>query len=502
MSKKFIPINRSTSIILPSNLEGYSTPGMELSRFIVEIVEQLDTTSIEEAYNGSGGSKSYPPKMMLCLLFYCYIIGTFSSRSIERATYELIPVIYITNGNHPDHDTINTFRKRFLDKLEGLFLQILLIAHEMGILKLGDVSLDGTKIEANASKHSSMSWEYANKLEEQLQAEVRKLIEMSNSPSAETPKGLDIKEEMDRRAGRLTKIAEVKKEIEKRAQVRYEQEQREYEEKIKKRSQTEEQRGKKIGGRPPNAPIAGPRPKDQVNFTDGDSRIMPKSGGKEFIQSYNAQASVDVETLIIVGEHVTQNPNDKQEIEPAVEELKKIPEELGKVKKMNADSGYFSGDNIIKLECEGIEPYIRSGRQSHNPPLDERISFLIDLETGEQAIDAAVSDAVTIKYSKENNEVETKSERDLISQRAAESTTELEKIKNERVENRHKRMKTKEGKAFYAKRKTTIEPVFGIIKNVISFRRFMLRGIEKVKGEWTLVCIAFNLKRIFTLDAS
>lgn len=389
---------------------------------------------------------------MLALLFYCYAKGIFSSRQIEQATYELIPVLYITGGLHPDHDSINTFRKRFLEQLGPLFVQILEYAHELGIFKLGDISIDGTKMQANASKHKAMSWEYACKLEVQLQAEVETLLQKAQTQPGETFRDIDIPLEIQRRQERLAKIAEVKAEIEQRAQATDEAAQADYEAKMKERAAKEQARGRKLGGRKPQAPQKGPQAKDQVNFTDSESRIMPTSGGG-FEQAYNAQASVDIETMLIVGNHVSQNPNDKQEVEPALEQLKQLPEQLGQVDKAALDSGFYSEANIERLEAEQIEPYIANGRQTHNVTLEER--FAPEPE-------------------------------------APENPKPVTAMKH--------RMQTEAGKKFYAKRKSTVEPVFGIIKEVMGFRRFMLRGIEAVTGEWTLVCIAFNLKRLCRLS--
>ena len=287
ISKKFIKIDRTAAIKLPSNMEGWLDTN-SLARFVVEVVEQLDTSEIEGKYKG-GGSAPYPPKMMLALLFYCYAKGIFSSRQIEKATYELIPVLYITGGTHPDHDSINTFRKRFLGQLQSFFVQILEYACTLGIFQLGDISIDGTKIQAHASKHKAMSWEYANKLEVQLQAEVEALLQKSQTEAGESFRDLDIPTELQRRQERLEKIAQVKAEIEARAQTRYEREKAEYEAKLRERAAKEKTRGRKLGGKKPQAPKAGPKAKDQVNFTDGESRIMPVSGGG-FEQAYNAHA--------------------------------------------------------------------------------------------------------------------------------------------------------------------------------------------------------------------
>ena len=451
MSNKFIEIDRSQPIILPGDMEKVLNNN-HLTRFIVDIIEKLDTSRLTNAYSG-GGSAPYPPSMMLALIFYCYANGIFSSRKMERATYELIPVMYITNGLHPDHDSINRFRKRFVNEFGPLFIMILQIAHDYGILNLGDISIDGTKIEANASKHSAMSWDYANKLEEQLRAEVAKLMRRAETENSNESNNLDIPMEIELRQERLQKIEEIQEEIKRRAQKRYEREKAEYEAKMAERAAREAKKGRKLGGRKPSAPEPGPYANDQVNFTDGDSRIMPKSGGG-FVQGYNAQATVDNDTMLIEGQHVSQKANDKQEVKPALVELNKLPSALGNVERAALDNGYFSANNVDEIIEQDIEPFIASCRQHHNQSLEERLAK--PAETLENAT---------------------------------------------KVEDMQYRMKTDEGKKFYAKRKSTVEPVFGIIKEVMGFRRFMLRGIHAVKGEWTLVCIAYNLKRLCTLNA-
>lgn len=435
---------------MPGNCEGWLDEN-SLARFVVEIMEQLDTSAIEQVYGG-GGSPPYPPKMMLALLFYCYAKGIFSSRKIEQATYELIPALFITGGMHPDHDSINTFRKRFLRELSDLFVKLLQIAQGMGVLKLGGISMDGTKIKANASKHKAMSWEYANKLEEQLRGEVEELIKRAESESRQGQQEIDIPAELQRREARLERITEVKTELERRAADRYAQEQAEYAAKMTAREEKEQERGRKLGGKAPKAPEPGPQAKDQANFTDGDSRIMPTASG--FEQAYNAQVSVDIATMLIIGQHVSQNTNDKQEVVPALDVLSRLPDDLGSITKAAADSGYFSKDNTQKFEAAGIEPYLANGRQHHNPTLEERFA-----QAPEAPKDADSVGAMT------------------------------------------HRMKTEAGKKFYAQRKSTVEPVFGIIKEVMGFRRFMLRSLDAVKGEWALVCIAFNLKRLCVLNS-
>jgi len=315
MSGKFQTINRDTPYLLPPSIQDW-LPEQHLARFIVDIVDQLDLSQLESCYGG-GGKPPYHPALLLAMMFYGYATGVFSSRKLEQASYDSVAFRFITADSHPDHDTIATFRKRFLPELKDLFVQILVLARVMGLFQLGKVSLDGTKVKANASKHKAMSWGYANKLEEQLRREVQELLRRAEQADAEDEMELDIPDELVRREDRLVAIARAKEEIERRARERYEAEQAEYEEKLKRRQEKEAKTGKKARGRSPKPPVEGPRDTDQVNFTDGESRIMPSSEG--FVQAYNAQAAVDIDSHLIVENHITQQPNDKQQIEPALE---------------------------------------------------------------------------------------------------------------------------------------------------------------------------------------
>lgn len=452
MSDTFRQVDRETLFLLPPSMDDWLPEG-HLARFIVEIVGQLDLTAIKSAYAGRG-SKAHHPEMLLALLFYGYATGVFSSRKLEQATYDSVAFRYIAANDHPDHDTIASFRKRFLSRLNPLFVQILLIAHQMGCLKLGKVSLDGTKIKANASKNRALSWKYANQLEVQLKAEVADLLRQAEEADrSELPDGLDIPTELNRREKRLSAIARAKAEIECRAAERHAVEQAEYEKKLAERKAKEQNTGKKPRGKQPKPPEPGPRDKDQVNLTDEESRIMPVSGGG-FDQCYNAQASVDIETMLIVGQHLSQNPNDKLEIDPALEVLKTLPEHLGTVDCLLADAGYFSEANVESCQEEKILPMISAHRDKHNQGLKERYSEPAPLAEGADAVEAM----------------------------------------------RH-RLQTQAGRALYAKRKCTVEPVFGIIKAIMGFRQFLLRGVETVRGEWNLVCMAWNLKRLHVLRA-
>ena len=450
MSFKFIATNRDQQYLFPPSVQDW-LPEDHLARFVVDMVTQLDTRSITEAYAGRG-SKAYHPEILLSLLFYGYATGVYSSRKIEQATYDSVAFRFISVNTHPDHDTIATFRKRFLDQLKPLFVQLLMLAHEMGLMKLGKVSLDGTKIKANASKHHALSWGHACKLEKQLQAEVRELMRLAQKADSEKPpEGMDIPEELSRRQDRLVAIAAAKDKIEQRAAERYAQEKQQYDAKVAARKAKAEKSGKKPRGPKPKPPESGPRKKDQVNLTDEESRIMATSG-KGFEQAYNAQAAVDVDTMIIVEAHISQSPNDKKEITPTVSALNSLPETLGKVDSMLADAGYYSDDNVLSCEQAEIEPFIPPGREKHNQSLFDRFPDAEPLP----------DDANSIRKMK------------------------------------HK-LKTDEGRKLYAKRKSTVEPVFGIIKHVMRFRQFLLRGFEPVSGEWTLVSMAWNLKRMFAL---
>ena len=365
MTPKFIPTNRDQQYLFPPSIQDW-LPEEHLARFVIDIVSQLNLQPLAETYAGKG-FKAYHPEILLSLLFYGYATGAFSSRKIEQATYDSVAFRFISANTHPDHDTIATFRKRFLKQLRPLFVQILMVAREMGLLRIGKVSLDGTKIKANASKHHALSWGHACKLEQQLQAEVDELIRLAEQADREKiPDGMDIPQELCRRQDRLQAISEAKTKIEERAAERYAREQKEHEEKIAARQTKAEATRKKPRGPEPKPPEQGPQKKDQVNLTDEESRIMPSSD-KGFTQAYNAQAAVDVGTMIIVESHISQAPNDKQEITPALASLNTLPEKLGKVDTMLADAGYFSKDNVASCEKSEIES-IHSAKPGKTQP--------------------------------------------------------------------------------------------------------------------------------------
>jgi transposase len=446
----FRPIDRNTGFLLPPSVDEW-LPERHLARFVVEVIEQLDLSAMERTYRGSG-SASYHPALLLGLLVYGYATGVFSSRKLERASYDSVAFRFIAANQHPDHDTIATFRRRFLKQIEPLFVQVLLLAREMGLLKLGTVALDGTKVHANASRHSALSYAHAQKLEAQLQQEVSELLALAEAADqAEVPDGMSIPEELERREQRLARIREAKAIIEARAQARFEQEQAEFEAKQKARQKKAKATGKKPRGRPPVPPTAGPGPKDQVNLTDPDSRIMPVAGDG-FEQCYNAQAVVAAENLLVLATGLTQACNDKEQIEPMLEKLGALPKELGDAEVLLADNGYFSEANVEHCAQADLTPLIALGRERHHRSWRER--FGADPP-------------------------------------APQRPTPVQAMAH--------RFSTAEGRALYALRKHTPEPVFGIIKSVMGFRQFLLRGQEKVRGEWDLVTLSWNVRRMFTL---
>jgi transposase len=418
---------------------------------VVEIIDALDLTAMSKSYRGTG-SASYHPAPLLGLLIHGYATGVFSSRKLERATHDSVAFRFIAANDHPDHDTIATFRRRFLPEIEALFVKVLLLAREMGVLRLGTVALDGTKIHANASRHSALSYEHAGKIEAQLKAEVVELLAKAEAADqTDVPDGMSIPEELARREDRLEKLAAARAKIEARAKERFVRELAEHEAKLAARAAKTAVTGRKPGGKPPPAPVEGPLPTDQINLTDEDSRIMPVAGGG-FDQCYNAQAAVAADSLLVIAANVVQAPNDKQQIEPMLNEIDTLPDELGEVDTLLADTGYFSAANVAACEAAGIDPLIAIGRQPHHPPLSERFADMPPPPENPTAVEA-------MAY----------------------------------------RLKTAAGRDLYALRKQIPEPVFGIIKSVMGFRQFMLRGIDRVRGEWRLVTMAWNFKRMFVL---
>src|SRR5471032_126560 len=360
----FRQIDRATGFLLPPSVDEW-LPERHLARFIVEVIAGLDLRSMSGSYRGSG-SASYHPEVLLGLLVYGYATGVFSSRKLERATYDSVAFRFIAANDHPDHDTIATFRRRFLPQIAGLFLQVLVLAREIGVLKLGTIGLDGTKIHANASRHSALCYEHAGTIEAQLKAEVADLMAKAEAADqTDVPDGMSIPEELTRREERLRKLSEARGKIEARAKERHAREQAEHEAKLDARKAREESSGKKTGGKPPSPPAPGALPTDQINLTDEESRIMPVAGGG-FEQCYNAQAVVAAGSMLVIAPDVVQAPNDKQQLEPMLDKIAELPDALGKVGELLADNGYFSEANVNACAAAGIEPVIAMGREAHH----------------------------------------------------------------------------------------------------------------------------------------
>jgi transposase len=451
MSRKFKKPDYEATLQSTISL-GEALPPNHLARFVVDVVGQLDLSGIYARYAPVGG-EAIAPEILLGLLFYGYATGVFSSRKIEKGSYESIPMRYIASGLHPDHDTIANFRKTFLAEIQDLFVQILLLASSTGVLKMGNLSLDGSKIHADASKSKAVSYKRLAELETKLRQEVQELLTLGEQVDQDEwvlPEGLVIRDEISLRQERLENLAKARAVLEGRAQERYEAEQAEYEAKIRRREEQARRHKRKPGGRPPKPPQPGARDKDQYNFTDPDSRIMKNSTDEGMDQHYNAQVAVEQASLLIVAHTLSNHPHDQRELEPTLDAL---PSEVGPASAAAADNGYFSAGNIAACLERSIEPYIATGREPHHPSW----KALFAQEPTPPPADA--SPKVQMAY----------------------------------------KLQTEIGQAIYRLRKCTVEPVIGLIKEVLGFRQFSLRGLDAAAGEWGLVCLAFNLKRLHVL---
>jgi len=437
-------------LLLPPDMRQW-LPEDDLSYFIMDVVNELDLSAIYQSYNSSkGGQPPFAPKMMTSLLLYAYCVGIPSSRKIEKATYYQIPFRIIAADQHPDHDTIAEFRKRHLKALSGFFVQAFLLCRQVGLVKLGHVSLDGTKVKANASKHKAMSYGRMEKKAEELEGEVKRLLaqaqavdEAEDARYGKDKRGDELPEELRFKQNRLRKIKEAMKSLDADSKAKADVKREE----IRLKEQALEKEGRKRKGKKPKDPSDKPEPKAQYNFTDPESRIMKDGASKSFEQAYNCQAAVDEESQIIIATKVTQQANDKRQLEPLVEEIKKNTD--GETpEKLSADSGYFSESNVEYLEGECVDGYIATNRQKHGdaPEL---------AGCGRIAKDATKQERMTRK------------------------------------------LRTKKGRETYSKRKQIVEPVFGQIKETRGFRRFLLRGLENVSAEWDLICLTHNLLKLF-----
>jgi len=411
-------------------------PSDHLANFISDVVDTLDLSEITNAYdNSQGGQAPFHPVLMTKLLLYAYCVGVPSSRRIEKSTYEVIPFRVLSANQYPDHDTIAEFRKRHLVALSRIFLQVLLLCQKAGLVKLGHVALDGTKVKANASKHKAMSYEHMQKKTDELEAEIARLLaEAEATDTAEDTRygkgkrGDELPEDLRYRERRLKKIQEAKQALEEAARQ-------------------EAQAAQPASDKAKPGTDVQVKPKAQRNFTDPDSRIMRDGATKAFEQAFNGQVAVDSANQIIVAAGVTQECNDKQQVEPMIERMRA---NLGGLcpRRMTMDNGYYSDDNVAFLRGAGIDAYIATGRRKH----------------GEAPLPAPRG-------------------------RIPKGLTETERMA--------RKLRTIKGRCIYARRKEIAEPVIGQIKEARGFRRFLLRGFGKVNAEWLIICLTHNLLKLF-----
>jgi len=457
MGKSFRFDALDQALLLPPSLHDW-LPDNHLARFLADVVQHLDLSAIYASYEerDGRGQSAYAPEMMLRLLLYGYATGVYSSRKIEARSYEDVAFRYLSGDQHPDHDTIAEFRKRHLPALAGLFTQALQLCEKAGLVKLGHVAIDGTKIKANASKHKAQSYQRMTETEARLKREIEALLKQAEDVDAAEDaqygkgrRGDELPQELARRESRLKKLAEAKADLEREAREKAEQQRAEAEAKLAARREEEEQTGRKARGRDPEVPDpeqARPSPKAQRNFTDPDSRIMPDGANKgSFVQGYNAQAVVDSTAQVIVAAEVTQEANDSKQLLPMLGQTR---ENMGREPgAASADAGYFSEANVSDESVAGIDLHIATGRIQHGETLETASGPPPDGATAKEAM-------------------------------------------------QHK-LRTEAGRAVYKMRKAIVEPVFGQIKERRGFRRFSLRGLENVRSEWKLVCLTSNLLKLF-----
>jgi transposase len=461
VSKNFRTCGLEQPFLLPPSLQDW-LPESHLARFVAELTNGLDLSKIYGYYGrrDGRGKAAYHPVMMVRVLLYGYSVGVMSSRRMEKASYDDIAFRYLCADQHPDHSTIADFRQEHLPVLAQLFTQVLQLCNKAGLVKLGHVAIDGTKVQANASKHKAMSYARMEEKEKQLKAEVEKLLaQAAETDAAEDAlygkgnRGDELTGEMARRESRLRKIAEAKTALEREARERAEAAKKAAEVKLEERLKKQQERGKKFGGHPPRIPDpeqARPEPTAQRNFTDPESRIMPDGGRKgSFVQAYNAQLAVDDKAQIIVAAEITQESNDKRQLAPMLE---RVEENMGtKPEAATADAGYCSEEQLTDKRLKGIDLYVATGKQKHGLPESDGAGMPEEL--------------------------------------AVEAESAVEQMK--------RKLKTETGEALYRKRKAVVEPVFGQIKAARGIRAFLLRGLAKVGAEWKLICATHNLLKLF-----
>ena len=451
---RFKDFDHNTPMLMPPDLRDWISDN-HIAHFILDAVKLIDMSQFHINHKGSG-SEQYHPRMMLAMLIYCYATGRFHSRQIEAATYSDVAIRFISCDQHPDHDTICTYRRRNKIAFQEAFVKVLFMAQEMGYLKkLGTVSVDGSKFKANASKHSAVSYKRAEQLILRLQNEVSELTQKAEDlDSAPLKDGLTIPSEIKRREDRIVSLEKAREVIEGHFKEKQKIKKEEYDKKKAKRDQLIKE-GRKPRGRTPKPPDpeAKPDPKSQFNFTDSESRVMVQGGNKNFEQCYNCQAAVDADgSMLILGGNVTNECNDKKQLVPVLNDI--LPG-IKTVSHVLADTGYFSTNAINELEKDGsLQVLCAMSRETHGCKVG-------DLEKNDDPKPPPDDAPLTEKM-------------------------------------RH-RLKTEEGRKRYKQRKQTVEPVFGIIKAAMGFREFTMRGLDKVNIEWDLIKLSYNVKKLFKM---
>ena len=433
-------------MLLPVDMREW-VEGDDMVHFILEAVELVDLPHFRTNERGCG-SAQFPPRMMLALLIYCYSHGIFGSRRIEAATHYHLSVRYLTGNTHPDHDTICKFRRENFEALGACFLRVLELAKELGLLRVGTVAVDGTRLQANGSKHRNVSYARAGELIELLQDDIAELLQKAEAADISPQEKNKLPKELARRQALLEKLTAARHAIEERAKERAQSQMPEYEAKVQ--AQAKRRRGSLA-----KRPEAKVEPEEQINLTDPESRLMRKSRNEAYQQSYNAQAAVCADgSQLIVGVRVSQNASDKGQLEPT---LDAIPAAIGTPARMLLDNGFLNMEAISRVEERGIEVYC-----------------------------ACAAEAALVKRRYDFRPVEHRSE-------------SPRPVTDPQIKAMQEKLSSAEGRAIYRRRQTSVEPAFGIIKHVLGFRQFMLRGLVKVSGEWQLIALAYNCKRLCRL---
>ena len=456
MASNFVNVDRDTPMLLPVDLRQW-VPADDIVHFVIESVESMSLQGLKVNRRGTG-SRQYPPKMMVSLLIYCYANRLFSSRRIEAATYRDICVRFLTGDTHPDHDTIAAFRRENAGVIREVFVKTLVLARQMGVLKVGTVSTDGTHVLANASKHKNIGYERAVELERQLGLDIDGLMkEAEKADNAKADEGQKLPDEIARREALKEKIARARQELEERAKADLDQRKKEYDKKMSQRQERKDNDDPPTGSAP-REPQARPTGQGMANMTDPDSRLMRKSRHAPYQQGYNMQAVVDAEgSMLILAAQVVQSASDTQQLEPMVAQ---VPPEAGEVTGVLADAGYVNIEAMKRMEGRGYDLYVAVGRNYRQD--QRRYDFRPRCVLEKQAVwEKPATDPTLVSMGE--------------------------------------KLRTASGKAMYKLRKETVEPVFGIIRQAMGFRQCLMRGLQKVQGEWSLVAVAYNFKRLWSL---